>query len=149
MDFLQAFVQKLALIDPYVDGFEQHDIEIQMDELIESLPADNQQAVIPAIFQFFEKYPLNYLGLPGTFTHFIEDFWPSYEAILLASLARQPSFTTIQMVNRILNSKLSIAKRKKYTLALQQVAANKLIAPELSAEAQDLLDYQQEKLVSD
>jgi hypothetical protein len=149
MDFLQAFEQKLALIDPDMDGFEQHHIEMQMDELIESLPADNRQTVIPAIFQFFEKYPLNYLGLPGTFTHFIEDFWPSYEAILLASLARQPSFATIQLVNRILNSKLSVAERKKYMQALEQVAANKIIAPELSAEAQDLLDYQQEKLVSD
>jgi hypothetical protein len=139
MDFMQAFERKLAVIDPNADDF-----ELQMDALIESLPADNQQAVTPAIFQFFEKYPLNEMGLPGTFTHFIEDFWPSYEDILLASLARQPSFASIQMVNRILNSKLSIVKRKKYTQALLQVATNKKIAPELSAYAQDFLDYQQE-----
>jgi hypothetical protein len=139
MDFLQAFEQKLDLVDPEADDF-----ELQMDALIESLPADNRLAVIPAIFQFFEKYPLNYLGLPGTFTYFIEDFWPSYEDILLASIARQPSFASIQMVNRILNSKLSIVKRKKYTQALLQVATNKKIAPELSAYAQDFLAYQQD-----
>lgn len=140
MVFLQDFEQKLTLVDPEADDF-----ELQMDALIESLPPENQQAVIPAIFRFFEKYPLNVLGLPGTFTHFIEDFWPSYEDLLLASLARQPSFASIQMVNRILNSKLSSVKRKKYTQALQQLADSKTIAAELSAYAQDFLDYQQDK----
>jgi hypothetical protein len=148
MDFLQNFQQKLALMNPDADDF-----ELQMDALTESfydLPKDSQQAIInkeiiPAIFQFFEKFPLNELGLPGTFTHFIEDFWPDYQDILLGSVARQPSFASIQMVNRILNSKLSVVMRKKYMQALQQVADSKKIAPELSAYAQDFLDYQQEK----
>ena len=86
MNFLQEFEEIKDLVKAESDNFELGYFKVQMDELIESLQSvskDNQEQVIPAIFRFFEKYPLNVMGLPGTFTHFIESFWPNYSDILL------------------------------------------------------------------
>jgi hypothetical protein len=137
------FEKKLLLFNPY--NHELHEFQETVDELVEAVPEAFRQDLVPAIFRFFERYPLNEHGNPGTLVHLVEKFWPSYEEILLDSLARQPSSTVILMTNRILNAKLPKAKRKKYTEALQQVAASKTVDPVLSTSAQEYLEYQKER----
>jgi hypothetical protein len=139
---VDEFEKQLLLFNPY--NHELHEFQATTDELVDAVPQALQPELVPAIFRFFELYPLNEYGIPGTLVHLVEKFWPSYESVLLDSLARQPSRATISMMNRVLNSKLSDDARNSYTQALKQVAANTLIAPELSAYAQELVDYQQE-----
>jgi len=116
-----------------------------VDELIESIDVKDHEKLIPSIFKFFETYPLDDCGAPGSLVHLTESYYPSYKALLFNSLQKQPSVNTILMVNRILNSALSDIERNEYLSLLKSVASNDNVATELKNEAKDYIDYQTEK----
>lgn len=118
---------------------------VRVDALLESVPSDYHKDLIPTIFRFFEKYPFEDCGAPGTLVHLIEHFYPSYRSILLDSLARTPSYNAILMINRILNSELGARERQEYLSTLQGILALPNINPALAEKARKLIEYQNEK----
>lgn len=127
-------------LDPRNDEF-----VLSVDSLLESLPVECHESLIPAIFRFFEKHPLEDCGAPGTLVHLAEHFYPSYKSILLNSLARAPSYNAILMANRILNSNLSAQERQEYLSALSDVAIQPGVNPALAKQARHFIEHQAKK----
>jgi hypothetical protein len=102
MDVVLDFEKRLMVLDPIDDDF-----PYLVDELLDSIDQNYHQDLIPSIFKFFEENSLNDCGMPGTLVHFVEYFDPFYLEILIESIKRKPSYNTILMTNRILNSDLN------------------------------------------
>ena len=130
----------LLELDPREDSF-----VLRVDKLVESVPLSCQADLIPSIFRFFEKYPLEDCGAPGTLVHLTEHFYPSYKDILLESLARAPSLNALLLVNRMLNSDLPEQEREEYFSALRDVAERVDIHPSLANQASRFISYQSQK----
>ncbi|WP_300672168.1 hypothetical protein [Desulfoluna sp.] len=140
MDYLKVFETKLTKLNPEEDEF-----VLQVDDLIESIHQEHHEELIPTIFCFFEKFPLNDCGAPGTLVHFIEDYYPKYKQLLLDSLKREPAYNTILMVNRISNSNLSKEERQEYESVLFNVIEDGNISEELRNEAKHFIEYQSKR----
>ena len=140
MTVTENFEARLMELDPRDDEF-----VLSVDTLLESLPVECHESLIPAIFRFFEKYPLEDCGAPGTLVHLTEHFYPSYKSILLNSLARAPSYNAILMTNRILNSNLSAQERQEYLSALSDVAIQPSVNPVLAQQARHFIEHQAKK----
>lgn len=59
---------------------------------------------VGGLLSLLERHPEIWFGDPGAIVHFIEQFSPDYEILLLESVKRSPSFTTVFMVNRCINA---------------------------------------------
>ncbi|VVE53205.1 hypothetical protein PAQ31011_04851 [Pandoraea aquatica] len=141
MDAIRNFEIRLLELNPREDSF-----VLEVDKLVESVPLSCQASLIPSIFRFFEKYPLEDCGAPGTLVHLTEHFYPGYKGVLLESLARAPSFNALLMVNRVLNSSLSAQEREEYFSALRAVAERVDIHLSLANEASHFISYQSQRV---
>ncbi len=135
---MDKFRQKLFSLDPASDEF-----MYDLDDLVETIPPENGEECIPAIFEYFEAHPLEDFGAPGTLVHFVEDYYPKYKTILIESVKRCPSKNTILMINRILNSKLSEDERGEYISCLVSVVNNGKVQTELKDNAKRFIEYQE------
>jgi hypothetical protein len=108
-------------------------------ELLKDEP--DASSVIPRIFAFFRTHPDADFGTPGPLIHFLESR-PDYEDHLVESLEMKPTVPTVQMLNRILNSNISDAKRSSL-LALLRAASTHPNADEVAREqAEHYLTFQ-------
>ena len=133
---IEEFESRLMNLAPNEDDF-----VLKVDELVEDFAGDFEP-LIPAIFRFFEKNALEDCGAPGTLVHLTEDYYPKYVPELLESLKRRPSYNTILMINRILNSELTAEQRTEFMDILTQISEKATLEPELRKEASDFIAYQ-------
>ena len=103
---------------------------------------DDISSAFECIFIFFENHPDSDIGSPGPLVHLIEKFYPKYIDNLILSLKRSPTFTTIHLLNRILNSELKQDIRTKYMKILELIANSKTINSEISNEAKEYYEHQ-------
>jgi hypothetical protein len=97
-------------------------------EGFEALP--DKARVIPAMFSLMERCVGADLGSPGPLVHCIESVGSEhYLAHLLDSLRRQPTYLTVWMVNRILNSEVPQTQRKQLLNSLEAVVENPAATP--------------------
>ncbi|RYY09877.1 MAG: hypothetical protein EOO36_21500 [Cytophagaceae bacterium] len=77
----------------------------RLDELT-SLLAHNPdgQLACGALLAVLERHPHVEFGTPGRLVHAIESYRGHYEELLLASLNRRPTATTVWLLNRLLNA---------------------------------------------
>lgn len=109
------------------------EIEASLDFLSKT---DNPTA---PVFALIEKYPDASHGAPGPFVHYLETFYKNgLEAELIASVARNPTSETINMIYRIAADD-SNADRAKYIGILKDISKNN---PDeyIAQTAQDCLD---------
>ena len=98
--------------------------------------ADPRLAFRP-LFDLLERYPDADFGSPGPIVHFLEQFFPGgYEDELLASVRRAPMWTTLWMLNRLVNG-TSGSEQERYVDELQRIAEAGL--GEMSDEARGYL----------
>jgi len=117
------FIQDLSLLNPQTNESE---FINALQRLIEPLEeAEFPQDAIPAVFDFFERFPDTDMGSPGPLVHFVERFYPSYFETLVSSLERKPTPSTLWMLNRILNANIPQEQRSK-GLAVLKVASQHL-----------------------
>jgi hypothetical protein len=140
MDTVKLFELRLLELDPRDDSF-----PLEVDSLVSSVPSELHADLIGAIFRFFEKYPLEDCGAPGTLVHFVEHYYPAYKSVLLCSLASSPSINALLLLHRILNSELTTGERSEYLDALSQVAHRTDIHATLVRRAEGFVDYQNRK----
>lgn len=137
MQKIDKFQAELMKLKPEDDEF-----LTLVDDLIESIPEEIHLSFIPSIFKFFETHPLSECGMPGGLVHLVEKFYPSYERILKNSLQKTPSYSSMLMVNRILNSNLSKNNRKEYTDILVRLSNDNNMEEKLRSKAKSILKYQ-------
>jgi hypothetical protein len=129
---ISVFEERLHGLDPDV-----HDFVLRIDKLIADLDPKLGSAVTPVVFRFFENHPTSDMGAPGTLVHYLESFFPSYVELLKSSALLRPSYNSILMINRILNSSdCPTPDRMEYLGILDTIAKN----DQLDDDLRDLAD---------
>jgi hypothetical protein len=135
---MQEIEKKLALIQNFIDNDEENemiDVEYELVEYLEeNLYSTN---ILNRLFKFIEHNNLAFLGMPGPIVHYIESI-TDYEKELLKSIKRQPSLTTLTMLNRILNSDVDIDTKNEYKILLDEIVKKEL-NEEIKDEVQDII----------
>jgi hypothetical protein len=102
-----------------------------------SLP--NRARVMPAIFALLERFPDAEFGSPGPLVHELEAI-PGYEPLLRESLSRQPTYHTVWMASRILNTRLPEDQREAWLSALRAAGEH----PLARQATRDFLEHQRD-----
>jgi hypothetical protein len=100
-----------------------------------------RRRAMPAMFALLESYPDADFGWPGPLVHELEAI-DGYEPELKDSIRRKPTYTTVWMVNRILNSGLSEQARREWLSELRAVCDHPGALPDAKEQAREFLDYQ-------
>src|ERR1700689_436762 len=109
---ISAFVSSLHAYSPGTD----ESPVASLYSLVSPIEKDpTAPEAFPEIFAFFERFPDADLGTPGPLVHLIEQHIGKYEALLVGSVRRAPSTTTIWMINRILNAKRDEGEKRVLT----------------------------------
>lgn len=141
MRSLQTIIEELNGFP--VNQNEDGDNEERLYELLKGLVAiPGSTVVVPAMFALLERYPTADFGSPGPIVHTIEALG-GYEDDLRESLKCQPTYLTVWMVNRILNTELPEAERLAWLTDLRNASANPAAPERAKEEAVNFLRYQE------
>ena len=92
-------------------------------DLVDLLEGVNEISLIyDPVFRFLEKYPSADIGNPGPLVHLLESHYPNYVPTLIASIKQKPTYNSVIMLHRIMNSELSKEDQSKYLVLLKAVA---------------------------
>lgn len=94
-----------------------------------------------AVFALLERFPDAEFGTPGALVHEVERR-PGFEAELEASLARQPTFLTVSMVNRLMNLTEAPAALLRWSTVLDGVTAHPRAPDWVQKAARRYLEHQ-------
>ena len=110
----------------------------------DKLPIRARAQAMPAMFSLLEFNPEAELGSPGPIVHALEAI-PGYQPLLRESLARQPTYLTVWMVNRILNSNLSKTDRQAWLGCLNAAHKHPKAPEDVKDEAAAFIAHQAEQ----
>jgi len=97
------------------------------------------QAIVPAVFRLFERYPDGDFGMPGPLAHAAEKFYRNgYEDGLAASLERNPTSLTVWLANRIANA--GDENSSRFIELLNEIAMRPKVADDVRSEALHFAD---------
>lgn len=92
-------------------------------DLVDLLEDVNEISLIyNPVFRFLEKYPSADIGNPGPLVHLLERHYPDYVPKLIVSIEQKPTYNSIIMLHRIMNSELSREDKLNYLALLKTVA---------------------------
>jgi hypothetical protein len=111
----------------------------QLFEGFSSLPDRDRAA--PAMFGLLERFPDAEFGSPGPLVHELEAI-PGYLPLLRDSVRRQPTYHTVWMINRLLNSKLPSEQRASWLLELSAALEHPLASKQARKSAEHFLGAQ-------
>jgi hypothetical protein len=103
---------------------------------------------MPAMFALLERFPdTDSLGVPGPLVHEMEaildpDGHHAHLSLLRDSVRRQPSYYTIWMMNRILNTELPREQRESWLLELRAAIEHPRSSEDIRRTVERYLDYQ-------
>lgn len=140
-EFLNEIIAK---IESAVDT---DDIEcVQMDCIEELSKTEVGQEAIAPLLAIFERHPVSDFGIPGDIMYFVEEFDDKvYFPLLLESVKRRPSVTTVWAVNRVLNVTKKQKERQHIFDLLNAALSREDLEPEVREQIRDVLDYQSGK----
>jgi dihydrofolate synthase/folylpolyglutamate synthase len=99
----RRFDELLRTLERFTPGEDPDETMRQLGEaVLRGRPALDPARYRRAVFALLERFPDAEFGTPGAVIHEVERR-PGFEADLEASLARQPTFLTVSMVNRLMN----------------------------------------------
>ena len=116
----------------------------ELTDALKTLP--DPERAIPEMFAVMERLPDADMGSPGPLVHTLEKL-RGYEKELGLSVARCPSTLSVWMVNRILNSELTPADRRKYMALLEHAFVHPKATEGVRHDAQRFIEYQNGKTV--
>ena len=137
-----------ALLDNFVPTGDDAADTTRLYELTDALKKnDDAFLVSDALFAIFEKYPNAGLGSPGPIVHTLESFSDkiSYEAFLLRSLDRKPTYMTLWMLNRLINGEKEEQTKEKYIRKMKEYAEHPNADDFAKREALEYYKYQTEE----
>ena len=118
---------------------------VQLDRLAEltGLLAQNHDGWLAcaAMLHVLERHPQVEFGAPGPLVHALENYRGQYEKLLLASLDRRPTATTIWLLNRLLHAATG-AERQRLTTLLHRLATHQLADKSAQAAAEEFYRFQ-------
>jgi hypothetical protein len=135
---MEKFCKTLLSLDPKDDDLISHLYDAV--DLLKGI-SDISKAFDP-IFGFIESNPDSDFGSPGPLVHLLEDHYPKYVPRLIQSLQNKPTYITVFMLSRILNTELTQEIREQYLALLKSVASNENADPVAKEQAQEFYDHQ-------
>lgn len=140
---LGRFEAALDGLARFVPGDDPDETMRRLAELVDrGCPALDPPRYRQAVFALLERAPDAEFGTPGALIHPIEREG-GFEADLEASLARQPTFLTVSMVNRLLN--LGPTDRPRWEAALERVETHSRAPDWVQKAARRYLEYQRDR----
>ncbi|MFT7490424.1 MAG: hypothetical protein ACI80S_000005 [Pseudohongiellaceae bacterium] len=141
----KMFCDSLAAVD--VEGclnsgnFGTADLELALYDLSDMLEGQELSDVLADIFGFYEKHPKIELGSPGPLATLVENSSKTYVPALLTSLGSKPTYVTVNMLARVVNTDINDADRARY-LGIINVIAHSAEADEAAvAAAKEYLEH--------
>jgi hypothetical protein len=117
----------------------------RMEEFVqEAEKLENPTSMFRMIIELFEANPQSDFGCPGPLVHFIEAHYPKYLGELKNSIGRFPTPHTLWMLNRVLNSRLTVQDRSDIMSILRSASENPRVGEEVRDCAIEFLKLQQE-----
>ena len=98
-------------------------------------------AAAEPLYRLLERNAQCHLGSPGPVVHALEKIADS-PALLRESLHRTPTYLTVWMVNRLLNSALSDVERTEWLRELDAARHHPSAAPDVIEDVNFFLEYQ-------
>jgi hypothetical protein len=114
----------VAAIESFVVPANEDETEttLRLNDVLSGARGHPERAVLAEpLFRLLERYADRDLGAPGPVVHALETI-ADYSLPLRESLHRQPTYYTVWMVNRILNTELSAADRAMWLSELRGAA---------------------------
>jgi hypothetical protein len=99
------------------------------------------QQMVAEMFGVMERLAGCDLGSPGPLVHTLEDI-QGYETEMVKSISNVPTALSVWMVNRILNSEISLAQRTAYMDLLAGVTQHPAATAEVRRDAKGFIEYQ-------
>jgi hypothetical protein len=93
------------------------------------------------MFGLLERFPDAEFGSPGPLVHELEAI-PGYLPLLRDSVRRQPTYHTVWMINRLLNTKLPSEQRASWLLELRAAPEHPLASEQTRRSAEDFPEAQ-------
>ena len=132
-----AEIDAMTIIDS--DDFDPLErLDILADELAQNADA---HLACAALIQLLERHPHVEFGTPGEPVHTLEKHPGHYEALLMQSLNRHPTFMTVWMLNRMINGTDGRAK-EALIRALRAAATHPKADEQAKASAEEFLAHQ-------
>jgi len=138
-DPIAAVIAALNSFEPSRDDTDNVYRLYQLFEGFRSLP-DRERAA-PAMFGLLERFPDAEFGSPGPLVHELEAI-PDHSALLRDSVRRQPTFLTVWMINRVLNTELPSEQRESWLSELRAVREHPLASEQTRTFAEEFLEHQ-------
>ncbi len=141
----KVFCNSLAALDVnhYLSSgdFGTADLELALYDLSDMLEGQELTDVLAEIFRFYEKHPDIELGNPGPLVTLMENSGINYVPALLTSLESSPTYVTVNMLARVVNTDINDADRARY-LGIINVIAHSAEADEAAvAAAKEYLEH--------
>jgi len=98
------------------------DFAYRADVLVDEwLAAGVGPELVEPILRFIEEHPDIDYGMPGPLTHFVEKYYrKGYEAKLIESIRRRPTFATVWMLNRIINGTKADSEKQMFIAEMEK-----------------------------
>jgi hypothetical protein len=93
------------------------------------------------MFSLLERFPDAEFGSPGPLVQELEAI-PGYVPLLHDSVRRQPTYHTVWMVNRLLNTELPSDQRETWLSELRAALEHPLASEATRRSAEDFLEHQ-------
>jgi hypothetical protein len=97
-----------------------------------------------AMFSLLERFPDAESGSPGPLVHELEAI-PGYLPLLRGSVRRQPTYHTVWMVNRLLNTELPSDQRESWLSEVRAALEHPLASEQTRTSTQEYLEHQGRK----
>ena len=125
-----------------VSGYEDYTQLDRLDELMALLQQNHDgEVACEALLDVLERHPQVEFGTPGQLVHTIESYSGHYEELLMASLDRRPTFTTVWMLNRLTNA-ASGHERSKLVDKMNRLRSHPLADEQAKVAAEDFYRFQ-------
>lgn len=86
---------------------------------------------VEPVLRFIEDHSDWDLGSPGSFVHFVEQFYAAgYEQLLIDSINRRPTPYSAWMLNRIINGEKNAMQRQYLLSVMKDATLHKLAEPD-------------------
>jgi hypothetical protein len=103
-----------------------------------SLP--HRERAMAAMFFLLERFPDAEFGSPGPLVHELEAI-SGYLPLLCDSVRRQPTYLTVWMINRVLNTTLPCDQREAWLSELRAALEHPLASAQIRRTAEESLEH--------
>lgn len=142
---VHMFCERLSCLDveQYLKSgdFGASDLELALYDLSDMVEGEELGDVLPKIFAFYEKHPHIEQGNLGPLANLVENSGTDYIPPLLTSIQSKPTYVTVNLLARVINSDVSEADRERFISIIKKLASDDSIDTFARATAKEYIEH--------